>query len=868
MTSFRIPDKYAALEDPLIASQALRLVVATFLDSPTLPLDPLYTNLEPCERVLARYPALIAALREGNSTPTDFWTLRSHRALRRQQNGKSFAESLSRVLPAIVRVLETGGPSTWQPKSEQIPPDIRKHIASLCIPEIDGMPSVLIRDLGHFFEDHRLRVRVENIFAKGQHTQYDVNANHSFLVNTSGSGKTRLTFEGLCQNWGLYLVGAIDANSVGSSDLVDVFDHFLDRNGFRFRVLTEQETAENVVRLTRCFRKLLLCRLIVLCVFAEHIHSLGIKPEHKKLWLLLQAYPQLITDPYLSDVFSVLLMDIPDTDDDHTKDYIAHTLSKLRSVFGENFHLFIVIDEAQVTLKYYSISFQDGAGDFYPVLREIVDCLDAEFLQHEVSFVISGTELPKAGFSHSPNVALHRWCSDTGVFDDEDMHRQYVSRYLPPKYLKTSAGKAFLRLVWEWCRGRHRVTDTLMATLLRDGFQSPHLLLHDYIQRATGHRPKIGSEFLIHEKEQRERILITKLDCDILTRCQYTFSKSISEYTELKSTLQDILFQYYLTGNHPQSFSTDNIAIVTNGFGRFTDKEMAHIVVDEPVFLIALANSLFNRRPRSNDEGAEESLLDILQRSLTSSRVYPTSLIIYLSRVFATKPRVDEVFTFPRFKKPQWVKKHAEIVSLGNSLGNVQLEYAPVDSTSEVLAAIPLSVEDTIQWLSNDTLSLPPFCLPVGQFADSADLIFGLRLEDGSLKRVVVRTSVTMSNLRGDPLRKVIQDFSNDNLFKDDDPTVHDRAIAALHAIPQTTTGPRKSPVLPVLATFPGTLQLGDVKNANVAKLNNGRFEEIAKTIPASSVFDKIVESLTLQLGKRKRLIVKPAGSRKRTKHS
>ncbi|KAK7021251.1 hypothetical protein R3P38DRAFT_2966155 [Favolaschia claudopus] len=844
MTDFRIPDKYAALEDPLIASQALRLVVATFLDSPTLPLDSLYTNLEPCERVLARYPALIAALREGNSTPTDFSTLRNHRALRRQQNGNRFAASLSRVLPAIVRVVETGGPSTWQPKSDQIPPDIKTHIASLCVPEIDRMPSVLIRDLGHFVEDRRLLERVENIFAKGQHT---------FLVNTSGSGKTRLTFEGLCQNWGLYLVGAIDANSVGSSDLVDVFDHFLNRNGFHYQVLTEQETAENVVRLTRCFRKLLLCRLIVLCAFAEHIHSIGIKPEHKQLWLLLQAFPQLVTDAYLSDIFSVLLMDMPDTDDDHTKDYIAHTLSKLRKVFGENFHLFIVIDEAQVTLKYYSISFRDGAGNFYPILREIVDCLDAEFHCHEVSFVISGTELPKAGFGNSRNVALHRWCSDTGVFDDEDMHRQYVSRYLPPKYLKTDAGKAFLRLVWEWCRGRHRVTDTLMVTLMRNGFQSPHLLLHDYIQRATGHRPKIGSEFLSHEEEERERVLITKLDCDILAR---------PGYTELKSTLQDILFHYYLTGDHPQSFSTDNISIVTTGFGRFNDKEMSHIVVDEPVFLIALANSLFNRRPRSNDEVTEESLLDILQRSLGSARVYPTSLIIYLSRVFATKPRVDEVFTFPRSKKPQWVKKHAEIVSLGN----VELGYAPVNLTSEVLAATPLSLEATVQWLSDDTLNSAPFCL--GQLTDSPDLIFGLRLDDGTLKRVVMRTSVTTSNLRGDALRKVIQDFCNDNLFKDDDPTVHDRAIAALHAIPKTTTGPRKSPVLPVLASFPGTLQLGDVKNANVAKLNNGRFEEIAKTIPASSVFDKIVESVTLQPGKRKRLIVKPAGSRKRTKHS
>lgn len=37
----------------------------------------------------------------------------------------------------------------------------------------------------------------------------------------SGSGKTRLIFEGLCQNWGFYLTSAFDQrdSSLGSSDL-------------------------------------------------------------------------------------------------------------------------------------------------------------------------------------------------------------------------------------------------------------------------------------------------------------------------------------------------------------------------------------------------------------------------------------------------------------------------------------------------------------------------------------------------------------------------------------------------------------------------------------------------------------------------
>ncbi|KAK6997439.1 hypothetical protein R3P38DRAFT_3219453 [Favolaschia claudopus] len=265
----------------------------------------------------------------------------------------------------------------------------------------------------------------------------------------------------------------------------------------------------------------------------------------------------------------------------------------------------------------------------------------------------------------------------------------------------------------------------------------------------------------------------------------------------------------------------------------------------------------------ANELEREDSLLDILQQSLTSSRVYPASLVLYLSRVFAGNPRVHEVFTFPG-SKPKWANKRAEIVSLGS----VEPGYASVDLGSEVVAAAPLTLEDTVSWLTNDTLSLPPFCL--GQSRDSPDIMFGLRLEDGTLKRVLVHTSLTTSNLRGNPLRKVINDFSDENLFKDDDdPTVHDRAIAALHAIPKTTTGPRKSPILRVFASFPGTLRLGDATHApNLAQLNNAKFLKIVQTIPASSIFEKIVKSVTLQVGKRKRSTAKPSGSRKRMKRS
>ncbi|KAK6997440.1 hypothetical protein R3P38DRAFT_1887478 [Favolaschia claudopus] len=728
------------------------------------------------------------------------------------------------------------------------------HIASLQLPNIGGMPSVLLRDLGYFSEDALLSRRVNNIFAKEQHT---------FLVNTSGSGKTRLTFEGLCQNWGLYLVGAIDANRIGSSDLKTLLQSHVAKNGFMRDVSTNiDEKSRNISLTCQCLRKLLLCRLLILSIFAEHIHAVGIQPDHLKKWLLLQAVPGMLKERALRDVFSALLIRTVETDDAHTRDYIAFVLGKLRKLFGSGFHLFVVIDEAQVILGHHYSAFQNQDGTPYTILREIVDGLDAEFHPHEVSFVISGTEIPKADFQNSRNVHLHRWCSDTGAFDDEDMHRKYVTRFMPPEYIQTTAGQAFLRRVWEWCRGRYRVTDTLMATLIRDGFQSPHTLLSDYVERATGFRPKHNQDFVAEESDKRERILISEIDCDVL---------SWPAYTELKSTLLETSFVHLVTTRPSPPLGVDRISVVTRAFGRFIDKQMCELVVDEPVFIIALAKWFTNRVSSLPRPQRQDSLLDVLKHFVTNYQIPPAALALCLSLAFSQGLQVCKVFTFPGPYVPLWAEKTANIVMLGGEAPG----YAVANLTSGSLAEAPSSLEGIICWLKSDTLSPTPFCL--GQFAGGPDLMFGLRLEDGTLIRVVLNRCAPMTVTEmcdeSDPVKAMLEKLDDEHLFKCDDPDMRDRAVAALHALPALDAAAPKPFVLRALAAFPGTIGLSSVpqkSTQNVAQLNSDLLRTIAEKTPASLMFERIVEAVTLQVrnGKRKRPIDQSSESesRKRAK--
>ncbi|KAK6991673.1 hypothetical protein R3P38DRAFT_2803704 [Favolaschia claudopus] len=172
-----IPDEYQDLEGEgqTNAAHALRHTVSALMNNVSFPLDPLYTNLA------------------------------SYVTLRRQHRAVEFAETVANALPVIIDFIEHGGLEVWVPAPNTTGEAIRGHIASLNIYDVDGIPSLLFQDLGQFSENAVLAHRVDNIFSKGKHT---------FLVNTSGSGKTRLTFEGLCQHWGFYLVGAIDLNGL------------------------------------------------------------------------------------------------------------------------------------------------------------------------------------------------------------------------------------------------------------------------------------------------------------------------------------------------------------------------------------------------------------------------------------------------------------------------------------------------------------------------------------------------------------------------------------------------------------------------------------------------------------------------------
>ncbi|KAJ7098654.1 hypothetical protein B0H15DRAFT_771997 [Mycena belliarum] len=616
------------------------------------------------------------------------------------------------------------------------------HIKSLGIPRVGTRPSLLIHDLGRFQKAPQLKSRVDGIFKRNATT---------FLVNTSGSGKTRLSFEGLCQNWGFYFIMERDANSLGAADIgPNLYRRLNFPTGFQPCLPPPDSPsfpdmlARNIEITHEEFNRLLLGRLLVFQIFSEIIESRGITEDHKMRWLLFQLTPHLpgnTTYDILHDVTKIYLGEL---EADVVRDLIAVTFAKLQKIHGPEFHLFYVIDEAQLASREHTSAFWHE-GKEYPLLREIIQSWAVQSRHHETAFVILGTDIPKDGFASAPFADSVRWSSDTGSFDDEAEHGRYVSQFLTPSYVSSPTGKMFLQRVWAWCRGRYRITDALLKALLIDDFITPHRLLNDYIETVTTHRP---TDFVDDERR------ISSIAVGVYLSIPMTFLMSLSAPV-LRSTVQHVLLHYLATGRHPSPFSEDLTPLVSAGFGHFITSDLSHVVMDEPMFLIRAAKWLCD--PVESGLDSPHTCFTVLQnhRVDATSRSLACFVAFYLARVLEHGQHLSTVFSFP-VDKEAWANETAELSTFDGKT------VSAVDPQTFTIAS-PSTLAGVESWL--DDGKGDAFCL-----TDDVDpeLIFSLKLEKSGFLRVILHSIVAEKDVQGDRLKKVMSKLASKNVFCDE----------------------------------------------------------------------------------------------------
>lgn len=302
----------------------------------------------------------------------------------------------------------------------------------------------------------------------------------SFLVNTSGSGKTRLLLEGLCEYWGFYFTSLVDSSLLGSSDVQNSIRTYVPDSP-HFRTTLPQVNSSNYEKAlktnrdnaNRIFSQVFLARLMIFDLFAEVMdqHRARHTDQHvyRYRWLLLQLQPSLI-HPQVWDVFDHMVGKLSLAADSYINSKTKALLARVRkfctddsigSLHPAQTPLFCVLDEAQYAATEHCSAFRSNNGDAHrPILREIVRAWEGQSFGQGVFMVVAGTGISKDVVDQAVASAImkdskYRWCSDTGAFDDIEVQRRYILKYIPQSLIDTRSGRHLLERMWYWLRGRY-----------------------------------------------------------------------------------------------------------------------------------------------------------------------------------------------------------------------------------------------------------------------------------------------------------------------------------------------------------------------------------------------------------------------------
>ncbi|KAJ7152446.1 hypothetical protein C8R46DRAFT_1302822 [Mycena filopes] len=704
----------------------------------------------------------------------------------------------------------------WTPKGTG------KHNAflkGLKIPVDSQMkPDMLLHGLGTFSQDPHFRARLRAIFEPGVSV-------HKFLVNASGSGKTKLLLEGLSDRWGFYFTALRDTNDHGSSDMQNIINNDLKNSPQFYHDLPPDEDPAFRPRLESnrniadvYFKMLLLARVRIFCMFVKAMEAVPLADredvgEYRRRWLGLQLKPSMLTDDG-SDIFDDLtakfLPFAAHLKSGRARKIINKELQPFRADHNSRQDLYIVVDEIQHAAEMFFGAFRSDSttgsthdrGDLLPrpLLRQL---LLAWIELRWIIVVFSGTGLSGVVVQETVTSAVAKYkkfkaVHETGEFkrveviDDARNFRStkqptpgsYMMQFMPPTLRIAPIIVELFERVSYWLTGRRvlnmssfsfRFTAGYVSELLAAEFEHPHELLNAYIYELTT-PPKPNMKSAIQTKNPTELSTIAQIVC------RYWIRKEL---------------------DNPMVVP-DEAQFVEWGFARFLPSDTPNIAstrMDEPVALLALGQ-WFNA-------GFHESIYHRLAINIGCHRaIGENTLENYLAFCFAKlfswkNHRLDEIFHFPR-GAPAWAHQTAQIVSLHKAKAKSQLDECFVNLMSRPSYSIGTHAADlpaTREWLKHERPAA--ICFP--DTLMGPDLMFILRLQDGSRIWVAVQSKfASQTLLTAETLRGAIRSVTPKNYYSSFSTQKMAAARTLLKALPGRRADVGSCGVLRVVVSFPG----------------------------------------------------------------
>jgi len=223
----------------------------------------------------------------------------------------------------------------------------------------------------------------------------------SHLFSVSGSGKTRLSLDGLCSHWGFYISCRDETGMASGSDDFTVATQMLQsmsswREG-------PAHLSNNGTAARRAFAMLLCARVFILKQLVQHFPAKTNVTDARRRWVLAQVLPPRLKQS--EDLFVTMLRALWNTDTDimlcMVRDLLGDIMTKTTHLFpeGERTPLFVVIDKAQVAAEYLKFFPSMSGNEQRPILREMVGFFQSSLIFNKI--ILSGTGLSMEMVEHA-----------------------------------------------------------------------------------------------------------------------------------------------------------------------------------------------------------------------------------------------------------------------------------------------------------------------------------------------------------------------------------------------------------------------------------------------------------------------------------
>ncbi|KAJ7141998.1 hypothetical protein C8R46DRAFT_920591 [Mycena filopes] len=638
--------------------------------------------------------------------------------------------------------------------------DFEQFLTDLKIPlDTAGKPDMLLHELGQLGEDASLNKRLQKLFNTASIA-------HQFLINTSGSGKTRLLLEGLCKHWGIYLTAKRDTLDHGSNDMGNIIDTILpDTPGFTER-LSESASSDfgralaanrNIAK--NHFTYLLLARLRIFRLFLDVIQEVPSEQrqtehEYRVRWLELQIRPYILGG---GDIFehlsSTLILELAPESILSEKSDESPPAEQPDNTPEAKFSLFVVIDEVQHAASTHFDAFRsdarDARGQLYlrPVFREM---LHTWMKIVGIVTIAAGTGVDAAVLEETMSSAVAKYSRyleshDTGAFDptvdyveslrtgDRSTQMGYILRFIPPQLIGTRLFAALVVRICYWLAGRFRFTSGFISELLAAEFRFAHETLNEYIFQLTS-PPKRQDRTIIHTINSLFSGFYRSSD-------RRLFSTTFVPDSNKLSTVSQMVTRFWIRGPNMvnSNLSASEAEFVEWGFARFLPpsgkQKKPPAQLDEPMALLAFGQWL--------NAAFAETIYHRLATSIGDHHaLHENTLENYLAFCFSGlfnygSRRLDEIFHFPA-GAPSWTAQTASLVALHRESPVHPVEESFVDWWSRPSLSLGThagSNQDAANWFKH--LSAAPICFPPTKLGP--DLFFILRLADGTRIWVAVQ---------------------------------------------------------------------------------------------------------------------------------